>query len=312
MNVKFPLPCPACGSSEATPHKRLRFEAIWRAYETELGVRIDPSLRWGHTPPNGLTTLYRCARCTLDFFSPVIPASEEFYSTLSEAQVYYETERWEYSIVRERLSPGDAVADFGTGDGAFLRMIASRVSSVAGVDSNPAINGIPEANAIVHAGGFRDFAAAHAGSFDAVCAFHVLEHVTDAAHLIEPMLQALRRGGRVFISVPNRDRDRMPGLEPMDAPPHHVSRWNAGGIRGVADRYGLSLTALDQEPFFGDATVRREFHRKLPAPLVPAAAKAYEVARAAAVMAVRARNRDWRSPRDFRGHALLAEFTYEG
>lgn len=301
--------CPGCDGVDATLREELAFDTVWRAYRTELGIEVDSALRRAHTPPGGTTGLFRCSNCSLDFFSPVVPASSDFYAALSGRHDYYETTRWEYALVRDRLRPRDAVADFGAGDGGFLRMVQDRVERVAGIDGNPGARGSEHSGVSIGAGSFEEFARANARGFDVVCAFHVLEHVVDAAQLMEPMLEALRPGGRLFLSVPNRDRDRLPGLEPMDAPPHHVSRWNPEAFGCLADRFGLILTRLDTEPFFGDSTIRTRFGDTLPGPVGSLVATAYEVARAGAVLAVEGWRGAWRTPQSLRGYALLAELA---
>jgi SAM-dependent methyltransferase len=43
----------------------------------------------------------------------------------------------------------------------------------------------------------------HAGSYDAVCAFQVLEHVKAPATLFAQMVQAVKLGGLIFVGVPH-------------------------------------------------------------------------------------------------------------
>ena len=91
-------------------------------------------------------------------------------------------------------------------------------------------------------------AAVEPASFGAVCAFQLLEHVDSVDTLVASARELLVPGGRLFVSVPNRDRSAPPEFESLDAPPHHVSRWAPSQLWELANLHGFRLVRLMREP----------------------------------------------------------------
>ncbi len=95
------------------------------------------------------------------------------------------------------------------------------------------------------------FAGAQPGTFDVVCAFQVLEHVSEPGAFLRQCLQALRPGGLLIVSTPNAAapvfRHRQ---DPFDMPPHHLNHFDAASYRRVAQVLGLELQALRTQPRF--------------------------------------------------------------
>jgi hypothetical protein len=54
--------------------------------------------------------------------------------------------------------------------------------------------------------------------------------------------------GRLFVTVPNRDRMTRLPREPLDCPPHHITRWTSDQLRYLADSVGLRVDELSFEP----------------------------------------------------------------
>lgn len=236
-------PCPLCGCRVGRARTSVRYAEIWQALEADWGATFSEPVRRRHEPlPQ--TTLIRCDRCGLEYFSPKAPGDQGFYRELMSC-IPYTDERWEFEVVDRRLPPGARVVDLGCGGGAFLRRISGRVARAVGLDHNAgAIAELQAAGIEAYDVEFASFAELEPGAFDIVCAFHTLEHLPDAAILMGPVVACARPGGSVFVSVPNRDRFRGPGLEPLDCPPHHVSRWAADHFRFLADRFGLQLVSV--------------------------------------------------------------------
>jgi SAM-dependent methyltransferase len=155
---------------------------------------------------------------------------------------------------------------------------------------------------------FADFAEAHHAAFDVVCSFQVAEHLARVRQLLEPMLRAVRPGGRMFIAVPNELRSGRQPLEPFDWPPHHLSRWRPDHFRTLAESFGMELLAVDFEPptypLVGDI-VRRPVEDRVGNRVVPALWRRIVVGPRRYRWAVR---HGLFQRRGIYGHTMLAEF----
>jgi SAM-dependent methyltransferase len=227
--------------------ERVAFADIWAGLREQWGATFDAEVIARLTPAE-VTELRECDRCGLQWFDPATPGDEQFYAVLM-SQMGYEESRWEFKTVAHDLRPDDAVVDFGAGDGKFLRAIADRVGSVAGVDHNPAAIADLQAHGIEgHDSDFDTFAASHPGAFDAACTFHLLEHVDEVTPIVRAMLRCLAPGGRLYIGVPNRDRQVASERESLDCPPHHLSRWSPAQIPELARRVDAEVLRIECEP----------------------------------------------------------------
>lgn len=239
--------CPLCGATTGPAREEIAYEKIWDRLREEWGARFSAPVLARHTPAP-TTTVRECDTCGLQWFDPAVAGDSVFYEELM-SQVSYEDDRWEFGAVAGELGPQDAVVDFGCGEGRFLRAIAPRVARPVGVDHNrPAIEALNRHGIEGHATSFEAFADANAGTFDVACTFHLLEHLDNVPGTVAAMMRCLKPGGRLYVAVPNRDRLRGDALEPLDCPPHHVSRWSAGQVPELARRVGAEVLRVRLEP----------------------------------------------------------------
>jgi SAM-dependent methyltransferase len=108
------------------------------------------------------------------------------------------------------------------------------------------------------------YAAGHGGEFDAVCLFHVVEHLPAVLPPLRAAARCLRPGGTLYVSVPNRRRTCREPLESLDSPPHHLSRWAPRQLAWLAGALGMRVAALACEPADPQA-LRIELPRRLSA-----------------------------------------------
>jgi len=220
---------------------------VWDAYEQVWDTQFSLEVRasYGH---DAAVSLHECGRCSLQWFDPALEGDARFYQELFHGGISYESWRWEFSAARERIPDGSRVLEVGAGDGAFLKSILGRCGSVEVLDKNPDAARVLRALGIaVVDADVRDDARDRPARADVVCAFQVLEHVADVAGFLTALAGLSTPGGTVMVSVPNRNRHRE-GLEPMDAPPHHLSRWAPATMRQAAELAGLKVTELLFEP----------------------------------------------------------------
>lgn len=306
--------CPLCGSTDGRELARVAYSDIFRGMEAMVGIRFSADVMSRHAPSREVGCR-RCTRCGLDWFQPAVAGDASFYQELSSGR-YYETQRWEFHEVAARLDAADAVADFGCGAGAFLRLVRSRVRRAVGVDHSAyAVSALQEAGIEASNLDFADFSQQNAGTFDVVTAFQTLEHVDDVMTLLDPAIRCLRPGGRLFLSVPNRERYAQAELEALDWPPHHLSRWSSRQVPELALRCGLQVVRTVTEPpdlSTGAQYVQGEIERRVQPVLRSAARPAARLARRA-VLGSRTHemlaSRGAYERRGVHGHTMLAELA---
>lgn len=237
------ISCPVCdGTSRekyALPAARIR-AALESYYDEKL-------------PENLIiadTSLHRCESCTLEHAVPPEPGDATFYEWITAHRTYYPAERWEWPVVRDmliRAGRAQSLLEIGCGDGRFLEMLRdvpalracgldTTASSVAkcrarGLDAREEtiedhLRRMPE----------------NAGRFDVVAAFHCLEHVADPAGLVSEALALLAPQGRLLISTPYSPMSfETLWFDPLNHPPHHMTRWNVTSYRALAKRFALDV-----------------------------------------------------------------------
>ena len=115
--------------------------------------------------------------------------------------------------VRRRVSlDGAKVLDVGCGGGIFSEALAGAGAVVKGIDLAPASIDIARSHAALS--GFAidyecvdvaELAASHAGEFDAVTCFELLEHVPRPEDVVAACAALVRPSGAVFFSTINRN-----------------------------------------------------------------------------------------------------------
>lgn len=240
--------CPCCGSSDVRLLETIRYREIWNRLRDDWGATFSADVILRNTPGEE-TSLFECGSCGVCFFDRAVAGDAEFYHALGQSPKYYSAWKWEFDWVRLRLTASAEVLDVGCGSGDFLAAIAPGVRRAVGLDWSPAAIALSRARGLdAREGDLARYAAEFAGGFDVVCAFHVLEHLPDPAGFLRSLRQCLRPGGSLYLSVPNRMRSGRAPLEPLDCPPHHLTRWSPESLSAVAGRSGLLPTEVATEP----------------------------------------------------------------
>jgi SAM-dependent methyltransferase len=224
------------------------YASVWRELERQLGLTVPDELR-GRLTPAADACLYACPCCGLEYFSPHNQGGPDFYGLLTSAPAgYYTDRRWEYSIAEKLLHDRGSVLDVGCGDGGFLRRVAPRVRKAVGVDQNAeAIRDLAAAGIEAHCADLEQFAGENAARFDVVSAFQLLEHLPSVGDFARAVRSCVAPGGLVLVSTPNNDRVRLNPLDPLDCPPHHVSRWRPAQLQRFARDFELDSVDVVRE-----------------------------------------------------------------
>jgi 2-polyprenyl-3-methyl-5-hydroxy-6-metoxy-1,4-benzoquinol methylase len=246
-------PCPTCRSTEARPE-------------------LDKD----HM------RLVRCAACDLVYVSPTF--DEAHYKKVYASQAYqdivrdlgikshaYRVERFGRERVALMARHLDVTTprylDVGCSTGFVVEAARDAGWNASGLDLNPSAIEFGRSRSLdVHLVGLEDadFAAA---TFDAVSLFDVLEHLLDPVRTLRACARLLRRGGIVFLYVPNYDSaSRL--LMGKDAhfiwPTHHLNYYTPATIRDLMTREGLETVYLATEGLdvVDYLWYRREVHGK--------------------------------------------------
>lgn len=193
--------------------------------------------------------------CGLIFFDPPIAGDAGFYRQLytgwgkdgpwSDAA----SPRLDYARAAALIEPQHRVLDIGCGPAAFATYV--RHATYVGLDDNYQRTDAPGGGAAadIRNESLAAHAAAHANEYDAVCAFHVLEHVVNPAQFARDLERCLKPGGYLIVAVPKFPSliNEIPNFA-FNAPPHHLTWWSEQALRTLAEGAGLQVESLEGLP----------------------------------------------------------------
>jgi len=120
------------------------------------------------------------------------------------------------------------IGSIACGEGSFLQLAQAKGATICGIDTNPtAIENAKRKGLSAHCVLLNDFASENRGRFDVVTAFQVIEHLSEVQPFVRAARDCLKPGGKLLITAPNRLRRFRDPFEPLDHPPHHLSRWTS-------------------------------------------------------------------------------------
>jgi len=237
--------CPLCDSNNRVFISRTSYQVIWDALKKEWNTAFPEEVVRRNTPSE-FTTLVECRSCGLQYFIPISSGDSRFYEELSKSPSFYDQNKWEFDyVLKKQLRPTDRVLDVGCGEGSFLRKIHGHIREAIGIDTNPAAVKRAKCEGLeVNLADLYTFSKQHNESFDTVCCFHVVEHLSKVIPFLRAAIDCLKDNGRLVLSVPNRQRILREPLEVLDCPPHHISRWRSGQLDKLADITGMKLDKI--------------------------------------------------------------------
>jgi 2-polyprenyl-3-methyl-5-hydroxy-6-metoxy-1,4-benzoquinol methylase len=230
-------------------------------------------LRGGEHQRYGLgfeSTIYRCRRCGLIYPNP-LPIPKDPSSIYGDPRDYFKqhdpetklrsAELLAAEIVRRSETDRPVVLDVGSGRGEVVWAVERLGCTAVGLElSEPMIEDArTRLGVTVHPATVEEFAAEQpAGSFDAIVAAAILEHVYDPDSFIRAVAQLLRPGGIMFLDTPREPSlmtwtataaERMRGRQTVYylAPswePFHLYGFNPRAIRTLLGKYGFTIQEL--------------------------------------------------------------------
>jgi SAM-dependent methyltransferase len=195
--------------------------------------------------------LYRCEASQLEFFTPEsIAGSEDLYANLRNFEWYYMADKWEFEQAIKDLEGCARILEVGCGPGLFIEKAIRRLphSDIMGIELSESAVQKAKANKLAVESLDLHTLRAQGKCFDAVCCFQVMEHVNHPHRFLTEMVQLLRPGGRMILTVPNQDSFLQYQHNLLDMPPHHMTRWRSATFQYLEKLFPLELIRVDFEP----------------------------------------------------------------
>jgi len=155
----------------------------------------------------------------------------------------------------ERYSPPPAkLFEVGAAEGVFLEEARQRGYEPSGIEpSDGGARVAREQRGLDVRTAFIEDLDFEPATFEVICAWHVLEHVSTPLAPLERLRDALRPGGLLFIEVPNfeslvaqRKRLQWPALDLK----HHVGQYGPRSLTTLIERAGFEVVDLHSIAMF--------------------------------------------------------------
>lgn len=199
-------------------------------------------------------TIFQCKQCSLQFSIPLQPGSNQFYEWVSSHSVYYPGTRWEWNIVIDGIkkaidSSPINLLEIGCGTGKFLEKVQKVTQArTIGLDTTTSsIAKCKDKGLEVYCESIDSYIAnsSKSVSFDFIVAFHCLEHLVNPKEFVMSLLAMIKPAGKIYLSTPYSPMSFEPvWFDPLNHPPHHITRWNEASYRELARQLNLNITLL--------------------------------------------------------------------
>jgi len=239
--------CPLCRSEKIRCLKSIDVELVVALWAKFYKIDIRPEFR-----NISQIELWQCASCSISFFAPEsLAGSAEMYAQLegTGGWGYYLSDKWEYEVAIKDLRGHKKILEVGCGSGNFISRAEEAGLSIVGLEQNP--KAIAEAVARglqVWKGSVEDVARDSPCSYDAVCSFQVIEHVPKAGEFLDACCAMLRPGGLLILAMPNQRSYVRHMVNPLDMPPHHMSRLTRKSLLCLEAFFPLRRLLTEYEP----------------------------------------------------------------
>ncbi|MDX2271390.1 MAG: methyltransferase domain-containing protein [Cyanobacteriota bacterium] len=244
------LNCPACNLSDSLP-----LEMVETSHQHHMYLPNSKAIQ--EQLNNSLTVreyqMQQCSNCGLEFANPLHSPSANWYSLLYENLNLYVKHRWEFDFVVQSCPPDKSIYEFGCGSGQFLKLCQKSGLDCYGFDfSETAVDDCLSTglNASLFNLNSDEALLSYHSKRSVFAAFHVLEHLENPGWLFNIANLLSTPQATLWIAVPslNRPSRYYRKVDPLDQPPHHLTRWTYHAFENIGSRYGWQLSKLHFSP----------------------------------------------------------------
>lgn len=246
------LSCPACSHPDLTLVEEFPMQDFFHrfALEHDANINQEPqSIRSINNAYPASFFIYQCNNCRLQFPTPRIAGSPDFYSFLYR-YMSPTMMRWEFEKFKQDAVPGNRLLDIGCGDGFFLRYARDLGYDAYGTDFNTERAGHSDAKVSVLDVSELSSFFQHQAPFDVYTLWHVLEHVDEPKNVFQALAQHSHKDSKIVIAVPSdKFINTLITIRPItDYPPHHLSRWTPQSLSAIGQQTGWEMVNHCYEP----------------------------------------------------------------
>ncbi len=241
----MPIFSPITLSDRVVLEKNIDKKDMIEAYQKSFG--IDVSVYFAQIEQ---INIYRCLDSGYRFYAPDhIFGDGKFYEALQKFDWYYTDWKWEHEIALQNLQNSQDILEIGCAQGSFLERLKTQGKNVKGLELNEkAAENAQKKGLRVHTEYIQTHAQNPENQYDAVCAFQVLEHISEIKSFVDAALATLRPNGKLVIGVPNNDSFiRKIGIYALNMPPHHAGLWTPASLRNLEKFFPIRFLALHSE-----------------------------------------------------------------
>lgn len=214
--------------------------------------------------------IHKCIDTGFMFYQPFnVDGDGVFYEQLQQFDWYYMPWKWEHEQVFKQINASDKVLEIGCGPAHFIQKLKDQNVVCTGLELNQkTVKEATAKNLDVRNEMVQFHAMTFEESYDVVCSFQVMEHIAEIKEVIDASIKCLKKGGRLFISVPNNGS--FLGLDDwniLNMPPHHMGLWNKQSLTSLQNIFPLKLKNIYLEnmeehhkPYFRDVISRHMYH----------------------------------------------------
>lgn len=194
--------------------------------------------------------LYMCNDTKLHFFVPnTLDGSAKLYEKLQQYDWYYMKNKWEHRVALHDIEKRNKVLEIGSGFGGFVQEAVSKGLDVLGIELNQEAAKQGKQNSLpIETTELSELCKTHFDSFDVVCSFQVLEHISRPKEFIDASLKLLKPGGKLIYCVPNSESFLKYQDNILDMPPHHMTQWSKYTFKALEDLFPVHLEKVKYEP----------------------------------------------------------------